>query len=192
MTEPCGVVELRPRVLYEGVNAVVFGWLRKRTSRLMFWAVAARKNCSLTNFNLRRRSLCRPMRPLSSANNASTFFRCRCACSYSGVFQRSRARCRAASFMWIARKRNAPLVHCDFRGHGPHLGRVPMGKRAVSVIASAVIQLLTCGTEIAVAFRLVCEALRAEQRTPCPSHSIACGHIRIRRSINHCNNSPLP
>ncbi len=30
-------------------------WLRKRTNRLMFWAVAARKNCSRTNFNLRRR-----------------------------------------------------------------------------------------------------------------------------------------
>jgi len=31
----------------------VFGWLRNRTSRLMFWATAARKNCSRTNFNLR-------------------------------------------------------------------------------------------------------------------------------------------
>jgi hypothetical protein len=25
----------------------------------------------------------------------------------------------------MARKRNAPLVHCGFKGHGPHLGRVP-------------------------------------------------------------------
>jgi hypothetical protein len=33
----------------------VIGWLRKRTSRLMFWATAARKNCSRTNFSLRRR-----------------------------------------------------------------------------------------------------------------------------------------
>jgi hypothetical protein len=77
-----------PSCTYAGSSAVVvFGWLRKRTSRLMFWAVAARKNCSLTNFNLRGRSRCRPMRPLSSANSASTFSRCRCACSYSGVFQ---------------------------------------------------------------------------------------------------------
>ena len=30
-------------------------WLRKRTSRLMFWAAAARKNCSRTNFILRKR-----------------------------------------------------------------------------------------------------------------------------------------
>ena len=35
--------------------------LRNRTSRLMFWAVAARKNCSRTNFNLRSRSRLRPM-----------------------------------------------------------------------------------------------------------------------------------
>src|SRR6266852_2328610 len=33
-------------------------WLRKRTSRLMFCAAAARKNCSRTNFNLRRRRRC--------------------------------------------------------------------------------------------------------------------------------------
>jgi len=31
------------------------GRLRNRTSRLMFWAVAARKNCSRTNFNRRNR-----------------------------------------------------------------------------------------------------------------------------------------
>jgi hypothetical protein len=35
--------------------------LRNRTRRLMFWAVAARKNCSRTNFNLRNRSRLRPM-----------------------------------------------------------------------------------------------------------------------------------
>jgi putative transposase len=28
----------------------VVGWLRNRTSRLRFWAAAARKNCSRTNF----------------------------------------------------------------------------------------------------------------------------------------------
>ena len=33
----------------------VVGWLRNRTSRLRFWAAAARKNCSRTNFSLRRR-----------------------------------------------------------------------------------------------------------------------------------------
>jgi len=31
-------------------------WLRKRTNRLMFWSTAARKNCSRTNFNLRKRT----------------------------------------------------------------------------------------------------------------------------------------
>lgn len=43
----------------------VVGWLRKRTSRLRFWAAAARKNCSRTNFNLRRRLLYNsPLRPM--------------------------------------------------------------------------------------------------------------------------------
>jgi hypothetical protein len=39
----------------------VVGRFRNRTSRLMFWAVAARKNCSRTNFNLRSRSRLRLM-----------------------------------------------------------------------------------------------------------------------------------
>jgi hypothetical protein len=37
------------------VAGPIVGVLRNRTSRLMFWAVAARKNCSWTNFNRRRR-----------------------------------------------------------------------------------------------------------------------------------------
>jgi hypothetical protein len=43
----------------QGAGPVV-GWLRKCTSRLMFWAAAARKNCSRTNFNLRKRRRRRP------------------------------------------------------------------------------------------------------------------------------------
>jgi len=65
------------------------------------------------------------------------------------------------------------------------LGTSPdVSKRAVPDIASAVIQLLTCWAEIAVALRLVCEALRAEQRTPCPSHSIAHGHVWRNLSVH--------
>src|SRR5579863_2192716 len=37
----------------------------------------------------------------------------------------------------------------------------------VAVVPNAIVQLLACRTEVAVAFRLVGEALRAEQRTPC-------------------------
>ena len=33
----------------------MLGWLRYRTSPFMFCAAAARKNCSRTNFNLRKR-----------------------------------------------------------------------------------------------------------------------------------------
>ena len=40
---------------------------------------------------------------ISSAKSSSTFFRCSCACLNSGAVQRFRARCRAASFMWMAR-----------------------------------------------------------------------------------------
>jgi len=36
-------------------------WLRNRTRRLMFWATAAKKNCSRANFNLRRRKQRKPI-----------------------------------------------------------------------------------------------------------------------------------
>ena len=39
----------------------------------MFWAAAARKNCSRTNFILRKRRRRSPIWFLSSANSASTF-----------------------------------------------------------------------------------------------------------------------
>jgi hypothetical protein len=52
----------------------VVGWLRNRTSRLMFWAAAARKNCSRTNLSLRRRKRRRPIWFFSCANKASLFF----------------------------------------------------------------------------------------------------------------------
>jgi hypothetical protein len=54
------------------------------------------------------------------------FFRCRCAYLNSSVVQRSRPRCRAASFMWMARYRNGPVVHWDLCWHGPHFLRVPI------------------------------------------------------------------
>ena len=50
------------------------GLQRKRTSRLMFCAAAANKNCSRTNFNLRRRKRRSPIRFFSSANRASTTY----------------------------------------------------------------------------------------------------------------------
>jgi len=40
---------------YVVANVGSVPWRRKRTNRLMFCAAAARKNCSRTNFNLRRR-----------------------------------------------------------------------------------------------------------------------------------------
>jgi hypothetical protein len=59
-----------------------------------------------------------------------------------------------------------------------------VSKSAVPVITTAIVQLLARRTEIAVAFRLVREALRAEQRTPCPSYSIARGHVRRDLSVH--------
>ena len=53
----CGVVRLR-FVPFSTASGSV-GWLRNRTSRLMFCAAATRKNCSRANFirrNRRRRS----------------------------------------------------------------------------------------------------------------------------------------
>src|SRR5439155_1179510 len=74
-----GPLRLRvPRQLgYKSVKFVT--WLRKRTSRLIFCAAAARKNCSRTNFILRKRRRRSPIWFLSSANSASTFFLCLCA-----------------------------------------------------------------------------------------------------------------
>ena len=69
------------------------GLLRNHINRL-FCAAAARKNCSRTNFNLRRRKRRSPIWFLSSANKASTFFLCRCALANSGVLANRRARCR--------------------------------------------------------------------------------------------------
>jgi len=58
------------------------------------------------------------------------------------------------------------------------LGTCPdVRKRPVPVIATTVVQLLACRTGIAVAFRSVREALRAEERTPCSGHGIPRGHI---------------
>jgi len=51
-------------------------WLRNRTSRLTFWAAAAKKNCSRTNLIRRRR---RSPIWFLSANKASTFFLWCCA-----------------------------------------------------------------------------------------------------------------
>ena len=76
--------------------------LRKRASRFKFWAVAARKNCSRTCFILRKRTLRSPIWFFNSANSASTFRRWRCAVAKAGTVARSRARCRAGSWTWIA------------------------------------------------------------------------------------------
>ena len=76
--------------------------LKKRASRFRFWAVAARKNCSRTCFILRKRTLRSPIWFFNSANSASTFRRWRCAAAKAGTVVRSRARCRAASWTWIA------------------------------------------------------------------------------------------
>jgi transposase len=67
----------------------------------------------------------------SLSNRASTFFRARCAFANSGVLTNSRARCRAGSSMWMARYRNAPLVHCSFCEHAPQRLRGPANNRKV-------------------------------------------------------------
>jgi hypothetical protein len=66
-----------------------------RINRLMFWAAAARKNCSRTNFILRKRSRRSPIWFLVSANSPPTLFLCRCAFAKPDVFAKARARCRA-------------------------------------------------------------------------------------------------
>src|SRR6266851_1520118 len=51
---------------------------RNRTSRLRFWAVAAKRNCSATFQSRRSRTRRRRMRCLSSPNKASIVYRVRC------------------------------------------------------------------------------------------------------------------
>ena len=75
-----------------------------------------------------------------------------------------------------------PLAVRRARGHFQSVLEKPNQRLAHG--AQAIIQLLTCEAEIAVAFRLVYEAIHAEQRTPCPSHSIARGHVRRELSVH--------
>ena len=101
------------------------GLLRNRINRLMFCAAAARKNCSRTNFNLRRRQRRNPIwfefleQGFRLPSLPLCLGRLRRVCNL-------RARCRAGSSMWTARNRNAPLVHCAFSAHSPQRLRAPM------------------------------------------------------------------
>src|SRR5215813_11136561 len=142
----------------------------------MFWAAAARKNCSRTNFSRRRRKRRTPIWFLSSANNASTFFLCRCALANSGVFANSRARCRAGSSMWMARARKAGAVRFErapnatFASSNVNLGPVPQA-------AATIVQLFPCGTEIAIAFRLIRKTIGTVERAVLPMNTVAGSHV---------------
>lgn len=91
--------------------------LRNLTNRFMFCAAAAKKNCSRTNFNRRRRKRRSPIWFFSSVNSASTFILCLCACANSGVLASSRARCLPGSCWWMTRQGKTALVHCALSEH---------------------------------------------------------------------------
>jgi hypothetical protein len=69
----------------------------RRTSRLRFWAVAARRNSSLAPFGPLKRRRARRRILLRCANSVSTFFRRRQASTYCGVAACARAMSRASS-----------------------------------------------------------------------------------------------
>src|SRR5215469_2371907 len=59
-----------------------------------------------------------------------------------------------------------------------------VSKRPVPIIATAVVQLLACWAEVAIAFRLVGKALRTKERTPCSSNRIPRGHVRCNLPVH--------
>src|ERR1700678_1455264 len=63
---------------------------------------------------------------------------------------------------------------------------------AVAITPTAVVELLTCGAAIAVAFRLISEALRAIERAVLSVDTIAGSHVSRDAPIRHCRNSLLP
>jgi hypothetical protein len=114
---------------------------------------------------------------LSSANRASTFFRCRCAMENSTVLANSRARCRAGSCWWITRQRKAALAHWPERARATPFARPDVGPGVVAMTASTVVQRLTCGTDIAIVFRFVSEALGTEERASLAMNAVASSHV---------------
>src|SRR3984893_8079417 len=144
----------------------------------MFCAAAARKNCSRTNFNLRRRKRRSPGGVLSCANSASAFFLSRCALAKAVVWTKSRARCRAGSCMWMARYFNGELVHCAFlRAPTATLARPDVDMGTVPSIVSAVVELLSGGAKVAVAFGKIRETLGTVERTVLAQSAVPRAHV---------------
>src|SRR5579864_6973554 len=144
----------------------------------MFWATAARKNCSRTNLSLRRRKRRKPIWFFSSANKASTFFLCRCALANSGVLTNSRARCRAGSFWWMIRPRKAALVHCGRSEHGPTLFACPdVVEGSIAINSSTVVEELASGTDVAIVFRFVGKTLGAKEWAPLSVDTVTGPHV---------------
>src|SRR5215472_11575868 len=93
---------------------------KKRTILFRFCAVAASRNCSVTNRIRRSFSRLSRIRCLSSENNASTLLRAHSESTNAGESTSARARSRAGSYQLTPSFLTLPLVHFDFRGHDPH------------------------------------------------------------------------
>jgi hypothetical protein len=147
----------------------VVGWLRNRTTLLMFWATAARKNLFPHELQSAQAQATQSDLILEFANMASTFFRSRCTLANSGVFANSLP----SGFVHMdGRKRTPPLVHCVFA----HTHRNFCGSRwrhrcgfACSCHHSSVVP---GRRAIAIAFGLIQELLGTE-RAVC----LACAHL---------------
>src|SRR5262244_826031 len=144
----------------------------------MFWATAARRNCSRTNFNRRRRKRRNPIWFLSSANKASTFFLCRCALANSGVFANSRARCRARFLHVDGTKPERSVRALRLQGTlTATLASPNVSVGPVPQITTTIIQLLPCRTDIAMTFRLISKTLGTIEAAVLPMNTVAGSHV---------------
>src|ERR1700732_4701461 len=144
----------------------------------MFWATAARKNCSRTNFIRRKRRRRSPITFLSSANIASTFFLSRCAGELWGVDQ-------------LASALAGRLIHMNgeilisptgalrlLRTCPTTFAAADIGVSAVANIQADIVELFPSRTAIAVAFGLIGEPLGTVERAVLSVDTVAGSHIR--------------
>ncbi len=95
--------------------------LTNRTKRLIFCAAAARKNCSRTNLIQRVQATQADQLILQFCKQRLYLSSCGCEWAKAGVLTRSRARCWAGSWMWMARYLYWPVMHCAFCSGSAHI-----------------------------------------------------------------------
>ena len=94
--------------------------------------------------------------------------------SNSGVLANSRTPLRAGSCWWKFRDQKGALVHSAFGAHVPQrLGFSNVVEGAIPINSTPIVKGLACGTDIAIVFRFVNEAIGTEVGTPLSEDTVA-------------------